>query len=104
VDPEVELTAEEERAVYRVARECLNNAGRHSGASRVEVALRRDGDGAVLEVADDGRGFDAGATLAQPPEGHLGLRVVADVASAAGAELAVATAPGAGCRWRLRLP
>jgi signal transduction histidine kinase len=104
VDPGVDLTAEEERVVYRVARECLNNAGRHSGASHVEVALRRDGDGAVLEVVDDGRGFDAGATLAQPPEGHLGLRVIADVASAAGAELAVATAPGAGCRWRLRLP
>jgi signal transduction histidine kinase len=104
VAPDLALAPDQERTCYRVARECLNNVGRHAGASRVAVTLRRDGAGVVLEVVDDGRGFEAAATLAEPPEGHLGLRVLADVAAAAGGELAVATAPGAGCRWRLRLP
>jgi signal transduction histidine kinase len=104
VDPDVDLPAEQERAVYRVARECLNNVSRHAGASHVELRLWRDAGGVILEVADDGRGFDAAAMLARPPEGHLGLRVLADVAGAVAAELAVAAAPGAGCRWRMVLP
>ena len=52
-------------------------------------------------VSDDGVGFDAVAVLAEPPEGHLGLRVMADLAEQAGAQLSVASAPGAGTRWRL---
>ena len=104
IQPGLDLSADQERVVYRIARECLNNVSRHSGASHVALKLWRDDEGVVLEVADDGRGFDAAATLDQPPAGHLGLRVLGDVAGAAGAELAVATAPGAGCRWRMRLP
>jgi signal transduction histidine kinase len=53
---------------------------------------------------DDGRGFDPDEVLARPREGHFGVRVLADVASAAGADLSVSTAPGAGCHWRLRVP
>ena len=48
--------------------------------------------------------LDPAEVLAQPREGHFGVRVLADVASAAGADLSVATAPGAGCHWRLRVP
>jgi signal transduction histidine kinase len=103
VDDDLELTSEEERLVYRVARECLHNVRRHAGATRVGVSLRRTDDRLVLEVADDGVGFDAAAVMANPPPGHLGLRVLADVVSEAGAELAVASAPGVGCVWRLRL-
>ncbi len=55
----------------------------------------------TLSVQDDGVGFDVPATLASPPEGHLGLRVVRDLADRAGAVLQVASAPGAGTRWRL---
>jgi signal transduction histidine kinase len=95
------LGAERDRLVFRIAHECLENVKRHSSASRVWLRLVRDRDQAVLEIADDGVGFDAAAVLANPPEGHFGLRVLADVASQAGAELAVSSAPGAGCRWRL---
>lgn len=47
-------------AVYRVAQEALNNAGRHAGASRVTVSLEDAADGGIdLRVADDGRGVPA---------------------------------------------
>ena len=44
--------------IYRIAQEALANAGRHAGASHVDVALTAVGQGARLRVADDGRGFD----------------------------------------------
>jgi len=45
-------------AVYRVAQEALNNAGRHSGAARVSLSVEDTPDGAIsLRVSDDGRGM-----------------------------------------------
>jgi two-component system, NarL family, sensor kinase len=93
-----------ERVVYRVAQETLRNAVAHAGASRASVALRSPAGTVVLEVADDGKGFDSDSVLHHPEEGHFGLRILRDLASEAGAELTVTTAPGAGTRWRMRLP
>ena len=49
-----------------------------------------------------GVGFDVAASRAR--YGHFGLRVLTDLAEGAGAVLQVASAPGAGTRWRLLLP
>ena len=111
LEVELELPAEpvrlreaDERLVYRIAQECLRNATRHSRARRVEVSLRVRGDEAVLEVADDGVGFDSTTTLAAPAEGHFGLRLMADTVAQGRGRLLLQTAPGAGCRWQLRVP
>jgi two-component system, NarL family, sensor kinase len=100
----VDLDPDVERLVFRITQECLHNVRRHSGAKSVRIAWRSEGDEMVLDVVDDGRGFDPTDVLARPREGHFGVRVLADVASAAGADLSVLTAPGAGCHWRLRVP
>jgi two-component system, NarL family, sensor kinase len=100
----VDLDPDVERLVFRITQECLHNVRRHSGANSVRIAWRSEGDEMVLDVVDDGRGFDPADVLARPREGHFGVRVLADVASAAGADLSVSTAPGAGCHWRLRVP
>ena len=57
------LTPERALQLLRIAQEAVNNVVRHSAASRLEVrlALQRDGQGrplAMLQLADDGRGFD----------------------------------------------
>jgi signal transduction histidine kinase len=104
VAPDVALDAEQERLVFRVARECLHNVRRHAAAAHVRITLARAGHDVVLGIEDDGVGFDPGQVLSRPAEGHFGLRVLADVASDAGAELAVSSRPGEGCRWRLRVP
>lgn len=93
-----------DRLVFRIVHECLQNVRKHASAAHVWLTLETYADRVVLEVADDGVGFDPVAALEQPPEGHFGLRVVADVATQAGAELAVSSAPGAGCRWKLTVP
>lgn len=54
-----ELTPEEELVVYRVAQEALTNVARHANARRATLRLRREREGVVLEVADDGRGLPA---------------------------------------------
>jgi two-component system, NarL family, sensor kinase len=95
------LDGDGDRLVFRICQEALTNVLRHAEASEVRIELRRGRAGHVLEIVDDGRGFDPAQVLAQPEEGHFGLRVLADVAAAAGARLTVASAPGAGTRWML---
>jgi two-component system, NarL family, sensor kinase len=97
------LDPESERLIYRVAHESLLNAMRHALASRVSVSLRAEENTTVLEVADNGIGFDAAEAFDKPHEGHFGLRVLVDVAREGGADLLLATAPGHGTRWQLRV-
>ena len=74
---------------YRVAQEALTNAVRHSGASCAELRARRTATEIVLEISDDGAGFDPSAATAG--FGLLGMRERAglargtvDIASPAG--------------------
>jgi two-component system, NarL family, sensor kinase len=99
-----DLNVYQARLVYRVANECLVNCMRHALATHVSVTLARHDTEMVLEIADDGLGFDAEHVLGRPPEGHFGIKVLADVVREAGAELLLASAPGKGTRWRLRVP
>jgi signal transduction histidine kinase len=103
-DAAAALPPAQQQLVFRIARECLRNAARHAGARNVEVRLFRHGHSTVLEISDDGTGFDPGPVLGNPEDGHFGLRILTDVAANAGADLLLATAPGAGCRWRLEVP
>ena len=98
------LDAAGERLVYRVAQECLHNIAKHAAATNVEVRLEREEHHAVLAINDNGVGVDAPDLLANPKEGHFGLRVLGDVVADAGGELLLASAPGAGTHWQLRIP
>ena len=102
--PQTGLDAVGERLVFRVAQECLNNIARHADATNVQVRLERVETYVVMEINDDGAGFDAPHVLAHPAEGHFGLRVLGDVVADAGGELLLASAPGTGTRWQLRIP
>lgn len=97
------MTVEHERLAYRVAQECLRNVAEHAAPGRATVTLHGGAGGVVLEVADDGPGFDV-ALLQSPRPDHFGLRVLADLATEVGADLKVSTGVGQGTRWRLTLP
>ena len=90
--------------LFRTAQEALQNVARHARAHVVEITVTRAADAAVLDVRDDGAGFDPAATLAQPRDRHPGLSTLADLAEAAGADLDVRTAPGAGTHLRMEVP
>lgn len=89
--------------VLRIAQEALQNALRHAAADRIEVRLKgADGDGIVLEVADDGAGFDP-----EDPElraRHLGLTSMQERARRLGGRLEIKSTAGAGTTVRLAVP
>jgi len=97
-DPQ--LAARTEQLLFRAAQEALRNVDKHAGASRVRVSLGRERGGTVLEVEDDGAGFDPG----QADEGHVGLTLLRDLAVEHGGTLSVDSSPGQGSRLRLSLP
>ena len=91
------LSPEAEVVVYRVAQEALTNAARHADAHEVELSLQRLGDSVVLEVRDDGRGFEGLAD----GSGLMGMR---ERAALVRAELTVLSRPRHGTTVRLRVP
>jgi two-component system NarL family sensor kinase len=101
VPDEVDVAPETAALLFRVAQESLINVGRHARAHEVTLALRRRDHSVLLEVEDDGVGFDQADGAGT---GHFGLRVLADLAEEAGATLDVATAPGCGTALRLEVP
>lgn len=86
----------------RVVCEALTNVRKHAAATRVAVRAGRDGKTLVVEVADDGAGFEA-AALPRGAEG-FGLVAMRQRAEAVGGALEVESRPGRGTRVRLRLP
>jgi len=103
VEPDLRLAAETERLIFRVARETLRNVAAHAHARSVEVRVGTDGGRVSLHVRDDGRGFDASG-LNQPAAGHLGLRLLRDLARDAGGTFDVSSKAGCGTEVHLELP
>ena len=98
-DGDVDLPIPVQHALYQIAQEALNNVLRHARASSVTVTLTCQDGGAVMEVVDDGCGFDPGAV----PDGRMGLANMRDRAQEAGGVLEVVSAPGAGTRVRVKV-
>ncbi|KRV49323.1 diguanylate cyclase [Wenjunlia vitaminophila] len=103
------LPSAQEEALLRVAQEALHNALRHAGADTVRMDLAggdgeggAHGRGAVLRVADDGRGFDPDAV--RRAGRHLGLVSMRDRARAVGGTLHITSAPGRGTVVEMVVP
>jgi PAS domain S-box-containing protein len=93
------LSLQEKEIFYRIGQEALHNVVKHSRASRASVRLANEGESVVLEVADNGGGFDPGESF----PGHLGLVSMRERAGSIGATLHIASAPGQGTLVRLRM-
>lgn len=104
VDEHLSLSPAVESLLFRAAQETIRNVTAHAEAEHVRVRLERAGDTAVLEIADDGRGFAPAQAEAARTEGHLGLRLLADLAHDGGATLNLTSAPGDGTTIRVEVP
>lgn len=97
--PGVKLGADFRRESFLVFKESVNNVLKHSGASRVEIALRLDNHTLVLRVSDNGKGF---APEGQP-EGN-GLRNMRRRSAALGGRCEIVSGGGSGTTVCLRVP
>jgi signal transduction histidine kinase len=96
--PLIDLAPEKVEAVLRIVREAITNVGRHAHARTIQIRYR-EGHPAVLELRDDGDGFD--------PNNHapgFGLTAMQERAAAIGASLVVEPDWPGGTLVRLELP
>lgn len=97
-EPTVPLEVKE--AVYRIAQEALTNTIKHARATQVALELNGGGQEIVLEVSDNGVGFDTDGSF----PGHLGLRSMRARAAGVGGTLDVKSTPARGTRVLARIP
>ena len=101
--PASSLTDGQRTAVLRVAQEALQNVRKHAAATNVSVTTRLDDDDWVLEVRDDGKGFDVGAVAARGRR-NFGLQFMRERAELIGARFDVRSRPDGGTVVRLAIP
>jgi len=102
----VRLPEQVETTLFRQFQEALQNAIRHAHASQVEVRLLRQPASVILEVVDNGRGFEM-AAVSEYPTGeapHMGLAGMSERAALAGGRLTLESAPGKGTSVEVELP
>lgn len=96
-----ELTALQHDEVFLIIRECLRNAYRHSGATRIEVEVNL-GEGVLdTRVTDNGKGIDLSAARFQSGNGMVSMR---ERTTAMGGTLSVSNINGRGTRIEFRIP
>jgi PAS domain S-box-containing protein len=93
------LSGEASVELLRILQEALANARRHSAARSVEVRLWTDDGAVLLEVADDGQGFDPGSASA-----GVGLSAMRERVEELGGEIEVSSRPGEGTEVTVRVP
>ncbi|MGW0913361.1 sensor histidine kinase [Streptomyces sp. NPDC002784] len=100
-----ELPDRVQSALLRIAQGALANVREHSGASAAALTLTLLDDQAVLDVADDGHGFDAAALPDAPSGGRgHGLPAIRARVRRLGGTLAVESAPGEGTVLSAAIP
>ena len=101
VPRETRLPLEIEEGLYRIAQESLNNSLKHASAKSVTVSLLIYESWVILEILDDGIGFDPDYVL----EGSgMGLKGMMERATQMGGQLTVESRSGVGTKIRVEVP
>ncbi len=100
--PEARLELDNERATaaFRVIQESLTNVARHAHASYVEIHLKSSRNQVLIEVRDDGRGFDPEQTR----QGTLGMLGMRERGHMLGGAVTIDSTPGQGTCVQLQIP
>jgi signal transduction histidine kinase len=99
-DGRLALSHRAETQLFGIGREALANAVKHAGASTAWVLVEARPGSVLVEVSDDGRGFDPGATH----PGHFGLESMRSRAAQVGGLLTITSTPGLGTVVRVEVP
>ncbi|HYX51328.1 MAG TPA: sensor histidine kinase, partial [Ktedonobacteraceae bacterium] len=97
-EPDLPLKVKQD--LYRVAQEALHNTVKHARASQVVLRLEQLNNVVIMEVHDDGRGFDATASF----PGHIGLRSMHERVANLGGTFEIESLEGQGTTICIRIP
>jgi signal transduction histidine kinase len=97
---EPDLPLKVKQGLYRIAQEALHNAVKHARASKINLHLVQTAEGNMLEIHDDGVGFDTTASF----PGHLGLHSMRERVTNMGGTFEIESAPDTGTRICVRVP
>jgi len=99
------LPSSMEIAVYRVVQEALTNVRKHANATKVNLRSQFQTDELLVEIRDNGRGFDLSQTLDSAISvGHMGLLGMKQRVETLGGDIKIKTGKGAGTAITLRFP
>ena len=101
MDEPVHLDEDQTVAIFRIVQESLTNVARHAEASRVEINLWRSANDLIVEVHDNGKGFDSDNATNKNSFGLLGMR---ERAAVLGGNIDITSSPQQGTEIRVRIP
>jgi signal transduction histidine kinase len=99
----MQLAPEIQHEVYRIGREALTNAFRHSGAKRVELTFRFSGKRLTVRICGNGCGIDP-RVLKKGRDGHWGLATMRERAATIGGLLKIVSSATGGTEVQLSIP
>lgn len=107
VDPKIESAMEvgKQGVVFFIVEEAVNNARKHARAEHIWVRLKPNGQMAILEIEDNGAGFDVAAVQDNYEQrGSLGMINLYERAEVVQGILQIDSTPGQGTRISVRIP
>ena len=98
---EPQFTTKQSNALFRIYQEALTNIARHAGATRVDAVLSQEEDRIVLEIRDDGKGFNANEMAYKKT---LGLKGMQERALMIDGDFRIESTPGKGTYIQISIP
>jgi PAS domain S-box-containing protein len=98
---DLHLDRDRSTAAFRILQETLTNVARHSGATAVDVSLKRRDNKLLLDISDNGKGITASEIAGKKSLGLLGIR---ERAQLVGGEVKIIGTSGKGTAVQLRIP
>jgi signal transduction histidine kinase len=98
------LSDTQRTVAFRIVQEAVANIVRHAEPANVAIGARVEAEHLVLEVSDDGHGFDPDHDIRRIDDGHLGLAAVQERAALIGGQVHIDSVEGRGTTLRLVLP
>jgi PAS domain S-box-containing protein len=102
VDPSLKVDPKYASALFQIAQESVENAVQHSSCSSIEISVKSTRTGTILEIRDNGRGFDPADVVAG--RRGLGLLSMEHYAAEAGLELSITSTLESGTTVRAATP
>jgi signal transduction histidine kinase len=102
---DIELTPQHEIGLFRIIQEAITNISKHAEAENVFILLEIRNNQLIIEIEDDGSGFDLNAAVFEQDSARgLGLLGMKERASFFAWDLKICSAPGEGTRLSLKVP